>query len=183
MKRSIKWIVPRSAPRDDPRIAIARHIAWIKPITPDTEYSLPEPDHYNYCGLATRPIDCEFIADQVFYQDKKTGLWWSIYYVTEENNDAFLAWSESIEFIQCWTPFRQTKMRTRRGMLWARHNISEGNQTDNERLYTMGYYEKLKSKYFDDDEKFIKVVGTPRGAVLNYQPEVDSYDDSTLEES
>jgi hypothetical protein len=37
----------------------------------------------------------------------------------------------------------------------------------------MGYYEKLKNKYFDD-EKFLKVVGTPRGSVLSYQPEVDN---------
>lgn len=172
MKRSIKWIVPRGAPRDDPRIAIARHIAWIKPITPDTDYSLPEPDHYNYAGLAVKPLDCEFVADQVFYQDKKTGLWWSVYYVTEENNDAFLAWSESIEFIQCWTPFRQTKMRNRRGLLYVKGKVAEYNQTDNERLYTMGYYENLKVKYFSDDDKYVdSLLGRARVGLKDYVPE------------
>lgn len=172
MKRSIKWIVPRAANRDDPRIAIARHIGWIKPISNETEFSLPEPDHYNYAGLASCPIDCEFIADQVFYQDKKTKLWWSVYYVTEQDNDAFLDWSESIEFIQCWTPFRSSRMRNRRGLLYVKGKVADYNQTDNERLYTMGYYEKLKSKYFDDDTKIVdSLLGSARASLKDYVPE------------
>jgi hypothetical protein len=47
--------------------------------------------------------------------------------------------------------------------------------TTEERLYQQGYYEKLKNKYFDD-ERFLKVVGQPRGLVLNPEPEVLDYD-------
>jgi len=49
--------------------------------------------------------------------------------------------------------------------------------TTEERLYQQGYYEKFKNKYFDD-EKFLQVVGKPRGFVLNPQLEVEDYDES-----
>ena len=175
MKRSIKWTVPRTATRDDPRIVLAKHIGWKKPTSIITEYSLPEPDHYNYAGLAVKPIDCAIVANQVFYQERRTGLWWTLYYVTEEENEEFLAWSEDIEFIKCWTPFRSTKMRQRRNILWARGNINEDSQTDNERLYTMGYYEKLKVKYFNDDTTYVdSLLGEVRTALKNYVPEEHS---------
>lgn len=175
MKRSNKWIVPRAVIIEDPRIPIARQIAWLKPTSNETEFSLPEPDHYNYAGLAGKPIDCPVIASQVFYQAKKSKQWWSVYYVTEKENESFLAWSEDIKFDLCWTPHKTSKMRQRRSMLWTRNNISEDTQTDNERLYTMGYYENLKSKYFNDDTTYVdSLLGEARATLKNFVPEEQS---------
>jgi len=157
MKRSNKWIVPRGAPIPDPRIAIAKHMGWTRPIGQVTEYSLPEPDNYNYAGLSVKPIECPFLSHQIFYQPNKTKLWWSVYYVTEENNEEFLAWSENIEYLQCWTPFKSTRLREQRPMLWTRANVSE--QTLPERLYTMGYYDELQKEFNID---ITNNLGKPR---------------------
>lgn len=172
MKRDEKWVVPRTKTIDDPRIAVARHIGWHKPFNNETDYSLPEPDHFNYGGLADRPIECPFIANQVFYKDKKTELWWTLYYVTEEQNAEFIAWADPISFTLCWTPHRVTRMRQRRGLLEFKGKLAEYNQTDNERLYTMGYYEKLKVKYFSDDISLMdSLLGQARASLKNYVPE------------
>jgi len=172
MKRDEKWVVPRNKTFDDPRIAIARHIGWIKSTSPDTEFSLPEPDHYNYAGLSAKPIDCPFLTNQVFYQDRKTKQWWSVYYFTEEQNEEFLAWADPINFNLCWTPYRPTRMRTRRGLLRTRTKISDTNQTDNERLYTMGYYENFKVKYFNNDATYVdSLLGPARAVLKNPVPE------------
>lgn len=140
-----KWVVPRIAKTVDPRIAIARHIGWIKPITNETEFSLPEPDHYNYAGMANQAHDCPFIADQVFYRDLKANKWWSVYYVPQELVDAFITWAEPIQYDHCWTPHRSTRMRTRRGLLHAKKHSIE--QTLPERLFTMGYYDELQKEF------------------------------------
>ena len=91
MKREQKWVVPRTSKIPDPRIAIAKQLAWTKPITNETEYSLPEPDHYNYAGLSSKIWDCPVIECQVFYWDKKLRAWWSVYYVPEEATSASVA--------------------------------------------------------------------------------------------
>lgn len=172
MKRDEKWVVPRTTTITDPRIAVARQIGWIKSSTAETEYSIPEPDHYNYAGLADRPWDCPYITNQVFYQDKKSQLWWSLYYVPHEQVKQFVAWADPIEFIQRWTPFRNSKMRNRRGLLYVKGKVADHNQTDNERLYTMGYYENLKSKYFDDDATIVdSLLGHARASLKDYVPE------------
>jgi len=157
MKREQKWVVPRASKISDPRIAIAKQLAWTKPITNETDYSLPEPDHYNYAGLSNKIWDCPVIQAQVFYWDKKLSAWWSVYYVPEELNDVFLDWGEHIPFDFCWTPFRSSRMRHRRTLLKTRSCAVE--QTIHERLYTMGYYDKLQTTYSID---ISDVLGEPR---------------------
>lgn len=117
MKREQKWVVPRTKTFADPRVAVARHIAWTKPMGLETDYSLPEPDHYNYGGLSMKPIECPLLHNQVFYQDKTSMKWWSLYYVPEHLNDEFLAWGEDISFELRWTPWRPTRMRQRRTVM------------------------------------------------------------------
>jgi len=157
MKREQKWVVPRTSKIPDPRIAIAKQLAWTKPLTSETEYSLPEPDHYNYAGLSSRIWDCPAVECQVFYWDKKLSAWWSVYYVPEEAEPAFLDWAADIPFDFCWTPFRVSKMRHRRTLLKARSSAVE--QTIYERLYTMGYYDNLQKTYNID---ISEVLGEPR---------------------
>jgi len=157
MKREQKWVVPRTSKVLDPRIAIARHLSWTKPISSETEYSLPEPDHYNYAGLAKQPWDCPIVQAQVFYWDRKLDGWWSVYYVPQELETEFIAWATDIPFDFCWTPFRLTKMRNRRTLLKTRASAVE--QTADERLYTMGYYDELQKEFNID---LGKTLGTPR---------------------
>lgn len=145
MKRDSKWVVPRTTTITDPRLAISKHIGWTKSLTNITDYSLPEPDHYNYAVFNALPWECPIIEDQVFYKDKRQNGWWTIYYVPEEKTQEFLAWADPLPFEQCWMPQRQTKMRQRRTLLHTRAHAVE--QTTEERLYTMGYYELLQKEF------------------------------------
>jgi hypothetical protein len=140
-----KWVVPRTKTYDDPRLAIAKHIGWNKPLGNETDYTTPEPDHYNYAVFNARPWECPFLEDQVFYKDKKLNGWWSVYYVPESQRDEFLTWADPRPFDICWTPMRVTRMRTRRPLLYAKTHSVE--QTIHERLYTMGYYDELQNEF------------------------------------
>jgi hypothetical protein len=152
-----KWLVPRTKTYPDPRLAIAKHLGWTKTLTGITDYRLPEPDNYNYAVFNRNPWECSFIADQVFYYDKKMRGWWTVYYVPEEQKQEFLTWAEPLPFEICWAVQRQTKLRTPRPWLWTRTCAVE--QTTEERLYTMGYFDKLQSTYNID---ISTTLGTPR---------------------
>jgi hypothetical protein len=140
-----KWLVPRNKTYADPRLAIAKHIGWNKPMTNETEYTTPEPDNYNYAVFNALPWECSFIENQIFYRDKKSNGWWSVYYVPESQREEFLTWAGPLPFEICWTAMRFTKLRRRRPMLYARAGAVE--QTTHERLYTMGYYEELQKEF------------------------------------
>ena len=159
----------------DPRIIIARHIGWHRGTAQDTEHSVPEPDNYNRCIFANKPLDCEFIEDQVFYLDKIRNNWFSVYYVPEEQIEEFNAWVEIIEPNAFWQHLNAPKVRPQRSLLWCRENKSQGTLTDNERLHTMGYYEELKVKYFNDDTEYVdSLLGQSRDFLKNFVPEEQS---------
>jgi len=158
MGRDQKWVVPRGTTITDPRIAIAKHIGWTRSLTGMTDFSLPEPDNYNYAVFNALPWECPVIEDQIFYKDKKLNGWWSVYYVPDEQLQEFLAWADPLPFQRCWaTPGRPARLRHRRTLLWTRTCAVE--QTIEERLYTMGYYDKLQSTYNID---ITATLGTPR---------------------
>jgi hypothetical protein len=159
----------------DPRIAIARHIGWHRGTAPDTEHSVPEPDNYNRAIFANKPVDCEFIEDQVFYFDKQRLNWFSIYYVPDEQVEEFNLWVEKIEPTALWQHLNAPKIRPQRSLLWCRDNKSSRTLTDNERLHTMGYYEELKVKYFNDDTAYVdSLLGEARALLENFVPEEQS---------
>lgn len=157
MKKDSKWVVPRIATLIDPRIAISRHIGWTRPLSNITDYSLPEPDNYNFAVLNPRPCECPLIKDQVFYLDKKSKNWWTVYYVPEDQREEFLTWARPLTFEVCWTPQRCSSIRHPRTLLWTRGTTAE--QTTNERLYTMGYYDLLQSSLNID---ISNILGQPR---------------------
>ena len=158
MRRDTKWVVPRATKIVDPRIAIAKHIGWTRPLTGLTDYSLPEPDNYNYAVFNALPWECPIIEDQVFYYDKRLKGWWTVYYVPSDIEDEFIAWAHPLPFELCWaTPRGPSKLRPRRTLLHTRSCAVE--QTAEERLFTMGYYENLQTTYNID---ITDTLGTPR---------------------
>ena len=168
----------------DPRTNLTRQIEWTNFSKKGTLWNGAEPDNYNFAIFDQQPHDLEFVKDQVFYKinetfrrNKITG-WMNLYYIPEQEQQ--VQFRRAILKIQpqaFWYNPRAPLMRPKRTLL-ERENCykerSATNFTTEERLWQMGYFENLERKYFDGDEKFINVVGNPRGAVLNYQPEVDS---------
>jgi len=169
----------------DPRIAVTRHIAWQFP-TDLSLYTGAEPDNYNFGIFDDKPYDLKFIQNQCWYKvdqtikRKRITGWFSLY-VAQERLQAIL-FNREILKIQPQAVWRYPKskpIRPKRTQLQREkyhHNSKGGVLTTEERLYQQGYYEKFKTKYFDD-EKFLQVVGTPRGVVQNpIQDELD-YDE------
>jgi hypothetical protein len=163
------WTLGKAANIPDPRLVIARHIGWSRPLSTETTYTTPEPDNYNYAGSHQRPIDCEFIKDQVFYFDNRSQRWWSVYYVQDEQVTDFLTWAEQQNFEFCWRSYHRTnKLRNRRRILHFRLNSPE--QTDNERLFNMGYYDQLQTEFnLDISER----LGPPRKNMPIYEQVIE----------
>ena len=169
----IVWI-NGTGPRthDDPRVPIARHIGWKKSYTPYTEYSTPEPDNYNHGILLEKPILCDFIRDQVVYRRAKLGHWWTMFVVPEEQEAEFITWLHTLQVIVYWYAPRAIKPKERKPHLWSKKTQAE--LTDNERLYTMGYYKNLESKYFTEDNKELSLrIGNPRADINSTVPVID----------
>jgi len=167
----------------DPRLPIVKHINWTLPTGPST-YTGAEPDNYNLAIYDSKPHDFKFIEHQCFYfvnktVNRKKYHGWMSMYVAEERLQTILFNREIIKIQpQAFWKYPKAKLIREKKPLLVRENSYSNrvNLTTEERLYQMGYYEKLKNKYFDD-EKLLKVVGEPRGFVLDYQPEVDDQDD------
>jgi hypothetical protein len=166
----------------DPRIPIARHIAWTKTTNPDTEFFTPEPDNYNRAIFTEKITECTLVEDQVIYYDKVRQGWLTIMYVPDEQIQEIDAWITQSNKLAVWCHLKPPRIKPRRNLLWARGNIRDDTQTDNERLYTMGYYENLKVKYFSDDTTYVdSLLGEARATLKNFVPEEQSetdYDNS-----
>tara|TARA_R110002126_G_scaffold66826_2_gene169693 strand:+ start:779 stop:1351 length:573 start_codon:yes stop_codon:yes gene_type:complete len=164
----------------DPRLPITKHIQWTLPVGPST-YSGAEPDNYNLAIYDHKPHDFKFIEHQCFYLvdktvNRKKFFGWMSLYVAEERLQTIL-FNREILKIQpqaIWRFDRAKLIRNKRTELQREklhHKYLINNLTTEERLYQMGYYEKFKNKYFDD-ERFLRVVGQPRGCVQTPEPEV-----------
>lgn len=162
----------------DPRVTLAKHIGWKKYHYADTEFKTPEPDNYNRAILSKYPVDCTIIEDQVFYYDADYKGWITLMYVPESQCAAVDAWIQQCQPWAVWCHQRAPKIKSRRGMLWARGNISDDFQTDNERLFTMGYFDTFKVKYFDDDTEYVdSLLGEARATLKNPQQDVEELDE------
>ena len=158
----------------DPRIAIARHIAWFKSSTEYTDFPTPEPDNYNRAVIANVPIDCSTVKNQVFYYDQKRNHWVTVMHVPEEQCIEVDSWIKQCRPQAIWQHNKPPHVKPRKTLLWTRDNISDTNMTDNERLYTIGYYENLKSKYFSDDTSYVdSLLGSARAILKDPWPEAE----------
>ena len=164
----------------DPRVAIARHIGWTKSASLLTEYSTPEPNNYNrsVCDIRSRP--CNFIEDQVYYFDATRRLWFTVYYVPPELFAEFDTWMTSLPVQARWRPSLSNKLRPQRRLLWAKGSSGPGTLTDNERLFTLGYYDELRSRHFTLDDSYLNsALGKPRRLLENF----DINDHSNFQEN
>ena len=167
-RKSSKWFIPRTHTFPDPRLAIAQHIGWERPLYGETEFHIPEPDNFNYAVKTDRPMECPYVANHVYYKEKDS--WWTAYLVTPEVKDDFLAWAEPIDFDLCWYNNRSPKLRRKRPFLWSRASSAE--MSVNERLYTMGHYDTIKQKVVNGDAEEIinSRVGSIRPELPNWPP-------------
>lgn len=180
MKHNLaKWTVPKTRTFPDPRVAIASHIGWTKPVGLDTDFHVPEPDNFNYGIKADRPYDCPHVPYQVFYKDYD-GLWWSVYLITDDIKNDFLIWADPIKSDLRWTYGRTPKSRRRRPILQAKKSAAE--MTLNERLYTMGYFDKLSNVSQTANDVLVDRLGPLREDLPNWPPRWQNDDDTELEE-
>jgi hypothetical protein len=84
----------------DPRIAISKHIGWLKADDAVT-FSSPEPDAYNYAIRASKPLNCLALDYQIFYK-QPNDQWWSVYYVAEHEKEDFMRWLSKQDFEVYW---------------------------------------------------------------------------------
>ena len=163
----------------DPRIAIAHHINWRRNYS-ETEFSLPEPDNYNFATMSARPLYCDFIGNQVWYRDKIKLCWVSVFLVAINITDDFKTWLKQQPWTSYWRTGKPLPLRTRRPMLWNRRTATE--LTLEERLYLSGYYKNFIAKYFADGhaEFVYRRLGEPRGRLIDWE---ESQDDTSREES
>jgi hypothetical protein len=165
----------------DPRLPVCKHMSWSSPGTTMTNYIGCEPDNYNSAIFDIKPHDMPWVRDQCFYyidttfKRKTIKGWMSLYVVTDSEKYQFNREILKLQPPAVWRygnakAIREKRTLIQRGAGYVTRNGTV-NLTAEERLYQMGYYEKLKNKYFDD-EIFLKVVGEPRGFVLNPEPEV-----------
>lgn len=172
----------------DPRLSLAVLTAWTPVKSHNRQRLGVEPDNYNFAVFDKEPHDLKFIENSAFYLSQTSGVsgWFSVY-VAEKRLQSVL-FNREILKIQPQAVWRYGRAQPIRPVTPLLQMEKTGNNTcsmtPEERLWQTGYYENLQRKYFDGDERFIKVIGKPRGFVLNYQPEVDDSGDSNyLEES
>jgi len=180
-----QYIDPRLEKLTDPRLPITKHMDWSLP-TGISTYTGCEPDNYNLAIFDHTPHDLVFIQHQCFYKvdkviNRKVYKGWMSLYIAEERLQTILFNREILKIQpQAFWKYPHAKLIREKRTVVNREVTYINRQGDNfsteERLWQQGYFEKLKTKYFDD-EAFFKVVGTPRGSVLSYQPEVDNYCD------
>jgi hypothetical protein len=172
----------------DPRVSIAVLSAWAPLKSNNRQSTGVEPDNYNFAVFDSRPHDLKFIENSTFYISEHLGLtgWFSVY-VAEEKLQAVLFNREMLKLQPraVWRYSRAQPVRPMMPLLQREKTCNNKHYiTTEERLWQQGYYENLQRKYFDGDERFLKVVGKPRGHVLDRQPQVDDLGYSSyLEES
>ena len=150
----------------DPRLAISQHVGWAKQGSEYTEFSLPEPINYNRAIYHSKYIECAFVKDQVFYLEPKLKVKVSVYYVPQNQLAEFDSWMAAQPHDYLWKYLYELPLKKPRRLLTVRKNLA--GITDNERLYTMGYYEKLGSKYFSEDDTMLSErLGPARADILN----------------
>lgn len=153
----VKWIYSSNytGPQTliDPRIPVARHLAWTKSSTPYTEYSIPEPENYNRAIFTTKPIELTWIRDQVIYKDAYRNGWITLCFLPESQVKKFDDWVLLMDMTY-WRHIKPGNIKIHKPML--QRGASVNDMSLDERLLTMGHYKNLVVKYFDGDPQYVR---------------------------
>lgn len=183
MKPAVKaynWIYNRdyNGPKNfvDPRMAIAWHIDWKRPLSREwTENPTPEPDNYNWAMASITPHECPIVKYQVIYRDYYRKIWLTVMLVeTRMKIVDIKKWMRNRDSVAYWQHLNAPMVRQPRPLLWNRQRATE--LTIEENLYTRGYYENFRSKYFCDGthaEFFNTRVGEARALLIQPDPVQD----------
>ena len=115
----ITWTYTNGKPRreyTDPRIPIARQIAWQK-VTGETTHTIPEPDNYNRAVVTDKPVECLGIEDQVIYLDRNKNHWVTVLYVPEEQFAEYDSWLKRLKPTAHWQHTKPPRIRKQRSIL------------------------------------------------------------------
>jgi len=179
-----KYFRPADQYLPDPRAVISKHIDWTLTFV-ERPTSCPgiEPHDYTLGICHDKPVDIDYIKDQCFFFDKKTQMWISMYYFTD-NNTALKFNRELIKIqpLALWTnPKRSRIPRKKKTLIELDGFKSRKVKTAvaSERLAQMGYYSILKDKYFHGNEEYVDArVGIARAVSDELEDEIeeDFYD-------
>lgn len=115
----IYWTYAGSKPKreyTDPRIPIARQIAWQK-WQGDTSYTIPEPDNYNRAVITDKPVECVAIENQVIYKDVSKNHWVTVLLVEDDQQAEYDSWLARLQPTAHWQHTKPPKVRKQRSIL------------------------------------------------------------------
>ena len=165
----------------DPRAIISKHIDWTANwIYQPSSWVGMEPDDYTHGICHTKPVELPFVKDQCFFYLQKFDMWFSMYYLEEDEHINLLN-RELIKLqpLALWnTPKRKNFDKKPKKTLIEREFTRPNSKTGSaaERLFHSGYYTKLKDKYFTGNEEYLFTrVGTARAVAdeLEFEDEDD----------
>jgi hypothetical protein len=149
----------------DPRIAIARQLAWSRPSTNTTDYTVPEPENYNRAIYTITPMELPWVQDQVIYKEPHKPGWITACYLTEEQAAKFDEWAALMDMTY-WRHLRPAIPRKQRPML--ERGATKAEMSLDERLLTQGYYKNMVIKYFDGDPLYVtNRLGPARASLID----------------
>ena len=98
----------------DPRSALARQMAWIRPtgMTTDCRGRL-EPDNYNWAVISRRPIDISSLDESFIYKDATTDLWITLARVDDTDINELINYLKDYQYYAIWHNPRPFAIRKR----------------------------------------------------------------------
>lgn len=144
----------------DPRIAIARQINWTRGSYGKefnlTDWSVPEPDNYNVALFSFKPVECDFVKNQVWYYDSSRYGWFSVYHVDRDTKVQWIRWIRQQSWIAYWIVHKDSAMRKNRTLLNEKRYKNTSEIGLNQRLHQMNFYSSLLNKLEEDTQSVIK---------------------------
>lgn len=148
----------------DPRMAIVRHIGWDRTTSDDTPWTTPEPNNYNRAIMVARPAIPPMVKNCICYQQEDK-FWWMVSLVTADIKSLYDAWEFTQPYHVRWFHPNAPGIKPQRKLLYGQNKNCD--ITANERLFAMGYYANLSSKYFgDDDTMLLSRLGPVRDRIF-----------------
>lgn len=150
----------------DPRVAIARHIDWAQTGSKQTSWSIPEPENYNFCLVAKKPIENNLARAACWYLHDKTHLWISCYYAPAVASIDLVRWVYKQDYMAYWQPVRRLSYKSRERLLDQGVRKNNKEVPLNHLLLFQNVYDSLKYKCDDYDTIVEEYIGHP-----SYKPE------------